>query len=232
MQIYNQPDFNAPGYNPNEEHALVAPSLRFLDVSPRPPAIYALRAGDLNYSNNTITSGTARYTSHPYVLAQFFDVAADEVRMKAYAIKKESANGDNPAYRFANNFTASTTNLKTQPFVSMKAGEPVNAFYPLGVAIGASPAPETFGNNFFAQEAYWEDWRGSYWSISGGDKAWFNVSFYYPLAPDFWWPPTVQVPPVTVTKSGAQYTAKPMHQNATAPTAACNGSAACARASA
>jgi len=207
VQIYNQPDFNAPGYNPNEEHALVAPSLRYLDVSPRPPAIYALRAGDLNYSNNTITSGAARYTSHPYVLAQFFDVAADEVKMKVYSIKKESANGDNPAYRFANNFTASTTNLKSQPFVSMKAGEPVIPFYPLGVAIGASPAPETFGNNFFTQEAYWEDWRGSYWSISGGDKAWFNVSFYYPLAPDFWWPPTVQVPPVKVTKSGATYTA-------------------------
>ena len=207
VQIYNQPDFNAPGYNPNEEHALTAPSLRFLDVSPRPPAIYALRNGDLNYSNNTITTGNARYTSHPYVLAQFYDAAADEIRMKAYAIKKESANGDSPAYRFASNFTASTTNLKTQPFVSMRAGEPVNAFYPLGVAIGASPAPETFGNNFFTQEAYWEDWRGSYWSVSGGDRAWFNVSFYYPLAPDFWWPAGVQVPPVTVTKNGAQYTA-------------------------
>jgi hypothetical protein len=207
VQIYNQPDFNAPGYNPNEEHALTAPSLRFLDVSPRPPAIYALRNGDLNYSNNTVTTGNARYTSHPYVLAQFYDAAADEIRMKAYAIKKESANGDNPSYRFASNFTASTTNLKTQPFVSMRAGEPVNAFYPLGVAIGASPAPETFGNNFFTQEAYWEDWRGSYWSVSGGDRAWFNVSFYYPLAPDFWWPAGVQVPPVTVTKNGAQYTA-------------------------
>lgn len=207
VQIYNQPDFNSPGYNPNEEHALVAPSLRFVDVSPRPPAIYALRAGDLNYDNRTITTGDSRYTSHPFVLAQYYDAAADEVKMKAYAIKRESANGENPSYRFANNFTASTTNLKSQPFVTMKAGEPVNAFYPLGVAIGASPAPETFGNNFFTQEAYWEDWRGSYWSISGGDKAWFNVSFYYPLSPDFWWPPTVQTPPVKVVKSGATYTA-------------------------
>ncbi|MCW1883829.1 hypothetical protein OKA04_03760 [Luteolibacter flavescens] len=207
VQIYNQPDFNAPGYNPNEEHALVAPSLRFLDVSPRPPAIYALRTGDLNYSNPSVTNGDARYTSHPYVLAQFFDVAADEVKMKAYAVKKESANGENPAYRFANNFTASTTSLRSQPFVSMKAGEPVIPFYPLGVAIGASPAPETFGNNILSQETYWEDWRGSYWSISGGDRAWFNVSFYYPLAPDFWWPPTVQVPPVKVDKNGATYTA-------------------------
>ncbi len=207
VQIYQQPDFNAPGYNPNEEHALVAPSLRFADVSPRPPAIYALRDGDLNYSNRTVTTGDGCYTSHPYVLAQFYDVAADEIRMQAYLVKKESTASDDPAYRFANNFTASTTHLKTQPYVLMAAGEPVIPFYPLGVAIGASPAPETFGNNFFTQEAYWEDWRGSYWAISGGDKAWFNVSFYYPLAPDFWWPPTVATPPVKVVKNGATYTA-------------------------
>jgi hypothetical protein len=207
VQIYNQPDFDAPGYNPNEEHALVAPSLRFADVSPRPPAIYALRTGDLNNANPNITSGAGRYTSDPFVLVQFFDVAADEVKMNLYSIRKESATGDTPNYRFASNFTASTTNLKTQPFVKMEAGEPVIPFYPLGVAIGASPAPETFGNNFFTQEAYWEDWRGSYWAISGGDKAWFNVSFYYPLAPDFYWPPGLSVPPVKVVKNGATYTA-------------------------
>lgn len=207
VQIYNQPDFNSPGYNPNEEHALMAPSLRFSDVSPRPPAAYALRTGDLNNSNPNITTGTGRYTSDPFVLVQFFDVAADEVKMNLYSVRKESATGDTPNYRFANNFTATTTNLKTQPFVKMEAGEPVIPFYPLGVAIGASPAPETFGNNFFTQEAYWEDWRGSYWSISGGDKAWFNVSFYYPLAPDFYWPADLTVPPVKVNKSGATYTA-------------------------
>ena len=207
VQIYNQPNFDAPGYNPNEEHALTAPSLRFADVSPRPPAIFALRAGDLNNANPNITSGAARYTSDPFVLVQYFDVAADEVKMNLYSIRKESATGDTPNYRFANNFTASTTNLKTQPFVKMEAGEPVIPFYPLGVAIGASPAPETFGNNFFTQEAYWEDWRGSYWSISGGDKAWFNVSFYYPLAPDFYWPAGLTVPPVKVQKSGSFYSA-------------------------
>ncbi|WP_367871015.1 hypothetical protein [Luteolibacter sp. Populi] len=207
VQIYQQPDFNAPGYNPNEEHALIAPSLRFADVSPRPPAIYALRTGDLNNANPNITSGAGRYTSAPFVLVQYFDVAADEVRMNLYRVKKESTTGDTPNYRFANNFAATTTNLKTQPFVGMRAGEPVIPFYPLGVAIGASPAPETFGNNFFKQEAYWEDWRGSYWAISGGDKAWFNVSFYYPLAPDFYWPSDLTVPPVKVVKSGATYTA-------------------------
>jgi len=205
--VYQQPDVNAPGYNPNEEHALVAPSLRFADVSPRPPAIYALRDGDLNNANRAVTAGDGAYTSHPFVLAQYFDVAADEVRMQAYRVKRESTNGDNPSYRFARDVEISTIQLKTQPHVTMRAGEPVIPFYPLGVAIGASPAPETFGNNYFTQEAYWEDWRGSYWSISGGDKAWFNTSFYYPLAPDFWWPSTLATPPVKVNKNGAKYTA-------------------------
>ncbi len=205
VQIYQQPNRAAPGYNPNEEHALLAPSLRFAAVSPRPPAAYALRAGDLNNSNRNDTAG---YTSHPFVLVQFHDDADDEVKMNLYTVRKESGTGDIPAYRFAGNLTSPTTiTLKTKPYVGMRAGEPVIPFYPLGVAIGASPAPETFGNNFFPQETYWEDWRGSYWSISGGDNAWFEVSFYYPLAPDFWWPAGLQVPPVKVTKNGANFIA-------------------------
>jgi hypothetical protein len=207
VQIYSQPNPNAPGYNPNEEHALVAPSLRFADVSPRPPAIYALRDGDLNYRDLSITSGPNAYTSSPFVLVQFQDLADGETKMKIYSIKRQTGVNETPAYKFANDFTPNTSTLSRQPFVLMRAGEPVNPFYPLGVAIGASPAPETFGNNLFKQEAYWEDWRGSYWSISGGNQAWFETSFYYPLNPDFWWPANVPTPSVTVTKSGATYTA-------------------------
>ena len=205
VQIYSQPNPNAPGYNPNEEHALIAPSLRYAAVSPRPPAIYALRDGDLNNSNRATPNS---YTSHPFVLSQFLDVAAGEVKMKVYSIKRQSGSSDTPKYAFASDYSPSVTNLKSQPYVKMKAGEPVIPFYPLGVAIGASPAPETYGNNFFPQETYWEDWRGSYWSISGGDNAWFNVSFYYPLAPDFWWPSDVKPPIIKIEKNGATYTPK------------------------
>ncbi|BCX47601.1 hypothetical protein HAHE_15090 [Haloferula helveola] len=206
VQVYQQPDPDQPGYNPNEEHALMAPSLRFADVSPRPPAVYALRDGDINNSNPNVTTGSGAYTSDPFVLVQFFDVAADEVKMNIYTVKRQSSLGDQPFYRFADNFTATTTNLASQPYVVMNAGEPVIPFYPLGVAIGAAPPAETFGNNFFPQEVYWEDWRGTYWSISGGNKAWFNASFYYPLNPDFWWPSNLETPPVKVVKSGATYT--------------------------
>src|SRR6185436_16272631 len=69
VQIYNQPDRNSAGYNPNEEHALMAPSLRYAAISPRPMAAYALRENDLNTTNRNLT-----YTSDPYVLVQFFDL--------------------------------------------------------------------------------------------------------------------------------------------------------------
>ena len=198
VQIYNQPDPTRTGYNPNEEHALTAASLRYASVSPRPPAIYALRDNDLNNYLKTSSNEQgqpAGYTSHPFVLVQFLDTADNEFKMRVYQVLKEDISA---GYRFAsqtlvatNSFgtnTASPRTMQQQPYVTMKAGEPVIPFYPLGVVIGASPCSETFGINLKGQAAYWEDWRGTSWAASGGEDAWFTVSFYYPMAPDFWWP--------------------------------------------
>ncbi|HEX2749622.1 MAG TPA: hypothetical protein VHM91_16550 [Verrucomicrobiales bacterium] len=206
VQIYQQPDKTKPGYNPNEEHALIAPSLRFADVSPRPPAVYALRNNDLN----TTALGDA-YTSDPFVLAQFFDVATQEYGMKLYRVQAEDAGR---GYKFAiiPQSAALATTLNNQGHVEMEAGEPVIPFYPLGVAIGAAIPEEVFGNNLpvakptggnTLQLTYWEDHKGSTWAVSGGTNAWFTTSFYYPLAPDFYWPPNRPVPPVKVTSVGA-----------------------------
>ena len=97
------------------------------------------------------------------------------------------------SHRFATIPSSATAqNLDAESHIKMKAGEPVIPFYPLGVAIGAAPLKETFGGGIpiggETQSTYWEDHRGSYWAISGGGNAWFKVSFYYPLLPDFWWP--------------------------------------------
>lgn len=196
VQVYSQPDPDRAGYNPNEEHGLMAPSLRFASVSPRPPAAYALRDNDLNIFNraNTGFSEAAEspdgYTSHPFVLVQFRDTADGEARMRVYRVFKEDR--QIPGYRFADpsvlDASPSVAALKLQPFVTMIAGEPVIPFYPLVQVIGASPCPETFGKNLRAQATYWEDHKGTSWSISGGDDAWFTHSVFYPLAPDFWWP--------------------------------------------
>ena len=199
--IYVQNDPALPGYNPNEEHAIMAPSLRFAQVSPRPPAAYALRNNDLNKfgsSSNTENNQPADYTSHPYVLVQYFDTAINEFQMRVYKVVKEDTNISN--YRFANQalvtpanasvgVSASPLTLAQEPYVRMEAGEPVIPFYPLGVVIGASPSPETFGINIKQQSTYWEDHKGTSWAVSGGSNAWFTYSIYYPMAPDFWWPP-------------------------------------------
>jgi len=198
--VYVQNVRSEPGYNPNEEHALLAPSLRFAEVSPRPSAAYALRNNDLNvYSTSSLTEDRqpAGYTSHPYVLVQFFDTADSQYRMRVYRVQKEDPLI--PNYRFANQglvalpagaseVSATPQLLNQEPKVVMEAGEPVIPFYPLGIAIGASPCPESYGVNIKGQSTYWEDHKGTSWAVSGGAEAWFTFSIYYPLAQDFWWP--------------------------------------------
>lgn len=204
VTVYQQPDPAQPGYNPNEEHALIAPSLRYADVSPRPPAVYALRENDLNTTTDT------GYTSDPFVLVQFFDTAIQDHRMKLYRVAKEDQ-VQNLTFAAIPATAATPATLNGLGHVEMEAGEPVIPFYPLGVAIGAAVPDETFGNNLDVagsggtakQLTYWEDHKGSSWAVSGGANAWFTASFYYPLAPDFYWPEDLEVPPVRTRIAGA-----------------------------
>ncbi len=200
-QVYNQPDRAAAGYNPNEEHALMAPSLRYAQVSPRPLAAYALRDNDLNLYPGSRFPGNVRTgpeeTSHPYVLVQYFDVAEGEFKMNVYTVQKEQADATGAAfeanYKFAAIPASPTVNqLKVQPFVRMEAGEPVIPFYPIGFVDGAVPCPNTYGTDLRSQKTYWEDHRGSNWAVSGGDEAWFSVSPHYRMSPNFWWPKNAQ----------------------------------------
>ncbi len=173
VQIYNQPDPNKPGYNPNEEHALMAPSLRYASVSPRPAAAYALRDNDLNVTNRDST-----YTSDPYVLVQFYDSLDQQYKMKVYnvALTATNFNAGNLSYSYGFN-------------EQMNAGEPVIPFYPLPVVIGATPCDGTYGKDGqpTVQRCYWRDHKGTAWAVSG--DSFFTMYFYYPLSPDFWWPP-------------------------------------------
>jgi hypothetical protein len=199
LKIYVQNDSSMPGYNPNEEHALIAPSLRYAAVSPRPNAVYALRNNDLNITND------ASYTSAPYVLAQFYDTLLQEYGMRVYTVQKEDALLVGLKYRFAvknmiskagqdgDNVTVDTkgSDLIAEPYKQIEAGEPVIPFYPLGVVEGAVPCPEAFGQNIKGQLTFWKDHKFTRWAVSGGSNAWFTVSAYYPLQGDFWWPSTL-----------------------------------------
>ena len=190
LKVYAQNDPALAGYNPNEEHALIAPSLRYASVSPRPSAAYALRAGDLNHYGGV-------KTSEPFVLVQFYDNALKEYAMRVFSVATEDTNL--PAHSFAQQSmlevqpgtgmsSATPAQLLAQPHKTMEAGEPVIAFYPIGVVEGAVPCPESTGVNLLGQTTFWKDHKYTRWSVSGGADAWFSVKAFYPLQPDFWWP--------------------------------------------
>ena len=71
----------------------------------------------------------------------------------------------------------------------MFAGEPVIPFYPLVQVIGATPCDGTYGRDGqpSVQRCFWKDHKGTGWAVSG--DSFFDMYFYYPLSPDFWWPP-------------------------------------------
>ena len=197
LKVYSQGDRDLAGYNPNEEHALIAPSFRYAAVSPRPNAVYALRAGDLNNYGGA--------TSKPFVLVQFFDNVLKEYGMRVFSIAKEDANLAGHFFAAQSLLTTNATGMSTATSVqldaqpkkktaaradgaSMEAGEPVPAFYPIGVVEGAVPCPESVGINLRGQLTFWKDHKYTRWSVSGGPDAWFSVEAFYPLQPDFWWP--------------------------------------------
>ena len=72
MKVYKQPDHNLPGYNPNEEHALLAPSSTG-------QALYALRC-DLN----ALIGASA-----PYTLLKHKDPATQQWRIKVFRVMAE-----------------------------------------------------------------------------------------------------------------------------------------------
>jgi len=75
-RIYRQTDPTQPGYNPNEEHAMMSAG-----------TAYALR-DDLNATNGTTLNST--FTSLPYVLVEYTD-ADGALNMTAYKVLREDA---------------------------------------------------------------------------------------------------------------------------------------------
>lgn len=174
VSIYNQPDPALPGYNPNEEHALVAPS--FLNASRS--AAFALRH-DLNQ-----TTPDGSYTSQPYVLVNYrddTDPAAPVQKMAVYSIQHEDA---------------ATTDTRLPAFNQTyvyryqgEAGKKLVPPYPLANVIAATPQDETDAINVDPQRiAYYEDKTSQPWIISGDTDTADDISavFYYPLRGDFW----------------------------------------------
>ena len=101
--IYVQNDDTKPGYNPNEEHALI-----------RAGRAYALRE-DLNiYSTGSSTQpasgySSTNYTSEPYVLVAYTDASDQRPQMRAYQVVRS-----NGTYAFR--YTATAGTLLSKPY--------------------------------------------------------------------------------------------------------------------
>ncbi|MFT5144637.1 MAG: hypothetical protein ACI84D_003274, partial [Thalassolituus oleivorans] len=207
--LYNQPETTLPGYNPNEEHALIAPSFLYLNEPVQPACAYALR-NDLNQT----TWGTD-YTSAPYVLVQYTDVQDEEAKMAVYKVELTAPNIDDArvAQLLAPDVVpaASAKTFKERSHAYdfaywTKAGEPLFAPYPLNLVIGASShnnsangtwsSPDgTIYKDKGSSRTWWVDHRGQGWIASGNEPANFanasfvnavQAKFWYPLRSDFW----------------------------------------------
>ncbi|MDC0325558.1 hypothetical protein OAM01_02255, partial [bacterium] len=91
LEIYNQDDPKAAGYNPNEEHALVVNSnrgaLRIREFGEELSNIPPLAAFALQDEINVVEA--AGYTSDPWVLIQVENLDTGEPEMAAYKVERE-----------------------------------------------------------------------------------------------------------------------------------------------
>lgn len=85
--IYVQNDFTAPGFNPNDEHAMMVPSSTGSGVD----AVFALRS-DFGGVNDPAAP------SDPYVLLKYYDNAAQDWGFKIY--KVEATNSQYESFRY------------------------------------------------------------------------------------------------------------------------------------
>ncbi len=170
-RLYVQNNSAAPGYNPNEEHAIL------LDGN-----VYALR-DDLNLPASS---------SSPYVLLQYTDAGGRPAMRVAHVVRS------NATYPLTYSKVAGTPlqapmPLTLLPLPLLGDGSVRNEEVGLNVdnlpgtnAAGATAAYRTHYNNFT-----FEDRKGQHWLFRGphqnGTPS-FGMKFYYYLQAGFWFP--------------------------------------------
>jgi len=218
LTIYNQPSTTLPGYNPNEEHALVAPSGRAAvklknlgeDIDNNPPlAAFALQA-DLN-------AKSVPYSSDPWVLVQVNNLVTGEPDMAAYQVFKtrpgtndtakidfprpsdESVNAVSglayesaatPEDRFLTTDKTKTFNFKYEFTYTAFAGDLLIPPYPLNIVIGNVAMADARGKSIQVNGVNQRTlWRDV------NKNAWivsgngrFFHQFFYPFRADFYLP--------------------------------------------
>ena len=230
LAIYHQPDREAAGFNPNEEHALVAgtyrASLKVKELGEdsgesAPLAIFALQ----NQINNLIANPSL-YTSDPWVLVQFESLASGKSEMAAYRVDAERA-GSVPfprpldgeltigmAYEDADTLDERFLSLDPEQAFDFSytfeypayAGDLLLPPYPLGLVIGNTTMFDARGGNLRVSGAdrrsFWKDVNGNPWIVSGDGR--FFYQYFYPYRSDFYLPGAEVGTPVAWLASNPQ----------------------------
>ncbi len=171
--VYHQPNSAAPGYNPNEEHALLLNG-----------RAYALR-DDLNRTDS------ADFTSLPRVLLAYTDPADDRPAMKVFAVVRE-----NQIHRFDYPVVAGTQLNVLAPMPLPFLPLPIRPDGSIANTEVAPPAPDTTDpatadsapslyDSFTYKDRKGYDWvyRGPHAGESA--SAALGMQFYYTMRPDF-----------------------------------------------
>jgi hypothetical protein len=154
-QIYVQNDPDLPGFNPNDEHAFMAPSA----TGTGHDTVFALRS---DFGSNLV--GDQAAASDPYVLVKYFNLNVQEWRFRIYRVQATGAGFNN--FRYPG--TAGTTVAPPYPLSILPAC--ADTFVD-GQAIGEQPPPPFF-----------QDYSNQLWSKSAGSG---SVHYYYPAQPGF-----------------------------------------------
>ena len=217
MAIYQQGDRTLGGFNPNEEHALVAASgraaLKVKNLGEGGSNNPSLAAFALQSDINETINATA-YHSDPWVLIQVYNLINEEYEMAAYQVFKERRGTvDFPrpadlvvdAYEGLSYESAATPEDrflvidpdKTYDFTydiksfSVAAGDLLIAPYPLNVVIGNVNMVDARGGNMLKEDGSRQRtlWRdvNGIPWIVSGEGKFFH-QFFYPLRGDFFFP--------------------------------------------
>ncbi|WP_309380816.1 LamG domain-containing protein [Cerasicoccus frondis] len=208
LTIYNQPYPEYAGYNPNEEHALIAPSIKdqltgdigFILGQDAAFALqnkinrYGLNDSDLDTNDNN----PEEFTSEPWVLVDYQDLDTEEWRMAAYKVE-ETRSGAEPFPALDPTTHGPVDSLGeslAQPsdptydfYYPYFAGDILIPPYPLNRVIGAAILEEQSGGNLpnsynFIQRTIWNDINDNTWCVSGNGN--FFYRYWYPMRDDFW----------------------------------------------
>ncbi len=217
LAIYNQPNRSLPGFNPNEEHAIVAASNRAglkvktlgEDIPNNPPLAAFPLQKDINV---TAPDG---YTSEPWVLVQINNLISGEPEMAAYRVYAERTELDGRLIAFprpADGNVGGNTGLAYESaanpddrFLTMDpngsfpflykfnypafAGDLLIPPYPLNLVIGNTTMVDARGRNVRTTRDQRTLWRDVNENawIVSGDGRFF-YRYFYPHRSDFYLP--------------------------------------------